>query len=155
MEKSNLYSAFSIVGLVDDDYRKVKKNITGYPVLGTTRDIPEIVAKKSIGLILFAITKVSRKDRDRILDTCKELPVRVILIPDLLKVVSDYLTKQTQEVQNPMSDTWKGRKVLVTGAGGFIGSHLVRRIGRGWRGGARFRALQLARRPRLAARPDA
>ena len=98
MEKSNLYSAFSIVGLVDDDYRKVKKNITGYPVLGTTRDIPEIVAKKSIGLILFAITKVSSKERDRILDTCRELPVRVILIPDLLKVVSDYLAKQTQEV---------------------------------------------------------
>ncbi len=98
MEKSNLYSAFSIVGLVDDDYRKLRKNITGYPVLGTTREIPEIVAKKSIGLILFAITKVSKKDRDRILDTCKELPVRVILIPDLLKVVSDYLTKQTREV---------------------------------------------------------
>ena len=98
MEKSNLNSAFSIIGLVDDDYRKMKKNITGYPVLGTTRDIPEIVAKKSIGLILFAITKVSKTDRDRILETCRELPVRVILIPDLLKVVSDYLTKQTQEV---------------------------------------------------------
>ncbi len=98
MEKSNLYSAFSIVGLVDDDYRKLKKNITGYPVLGTTRDIPEIVAKKSIGLILFAITRLSKKESDRILDTCKDLPVRVVLIPDLLKVVNDYLSKQTREV---------------------------------------------------------
>lgn len=97
MEKSNLYSAFSIVGLVDDDYRKLEKNINGYPVLGTTREIPEIVANKSIGLILFAITRVSSKERDRILTTCKELPVRLVLIPDLLKVVSDYLTKQTRE----------------------------------------------------------
>ncbi len=98
MEKSSLYSAFSIIGLVDDDFRKLKKNITGYPVLGTTRDIPEIVVKKSIGLILFAITRVSTKERDRILNTCKDLPVRVVLIPDLLKVVNDYLSKQTREV---------------------------------------------------------
>ncbi len=67
-------------------------------MLGTTRDIPEIVVKKSIGLILFAITRVSTKERDRILNTCKDLPVRVVLIPDLLKVVNDYLSKQTREV---------------------------------------------------------
>lgn len=98
MEKSSLYSAFSIVGLVDDDYRKLRKSITGYPVLGTTRDIPEIVAKKNIGLILFAITRVSHIERERILDACKGLPVRVVMIPDLLQVVSDYLSKQTREV---------------------------------------------------------
>lgn len=98
MEKSNLYSAFSIVGMVDDDYTKVKKYVNGYPVLGTTRDIPAIVAKKSIGLILFAITRVNSKERERILNTCKDLQVRVVLIPDLLKVVSDYLRKQTREV---------------------------------------------------------
>ena len=98
MEKSSHYSAFSIVGLVDDDFRKVKKNITGYPVLGTTWDIPDLVKKKGIGLILFAITRVSAKERDRILNTCKALPVRVVLIPDLLKLVSEYLSKQTREV---------------------------------------------------------
>lgn len=98
LEKSNHYSAFSIVGLVDDDFRKVKKNITGYPVLGTTRDIPALVKKKSIGLILFAITRVSDKERDRILNACKELPVRVVLIPDLLKLVNEYLSQQTREV---------------------------------------------------------
>jgi FlaA1/EpsC-like NDP-sugar epimerase len=97
MEKSSLYSAFSIVGLVDDDFRKLKKNINGYPVLGTTREIPEIVKQKSIGLILLAITRLSDAERERILVTCKELQVRVVAIPDLLKVVNDYLSKQTQE----------------------------------------------------------
>ena len=76
----------------------MKKNITGYPVLGTTRDIPEIVAKKSIGLILFAITKVSKTDRDRILETCRSCRCALCLNPGSFKVVSDYLTKQTQEV---------------------------------------------------------
>lgn len=98
LEKSNLASAFSVIGMVDDDYRKVGQRVNGYEVLGTTRDIPDIVVKKSIGLVMFAITRVNKKDRERILDTCKDLNVRMIMVPDLLKVVGDYITKQTREV---------------------------------------------------------
>ena len=98
LEKSNLASAFSVVGMVDDDYRKVGQRVNGYEVLGTTRDIPDIVVKKSIGLVMFAITRVSKKDRERILETCNSLNVRMIMVPDLLKVVSDYITRQTREV---------------------------------------------------------
>lgn len=97
LEKSNWSSAFSILGIVDDDYRKVGQRINGYEVLGTTRNIPEIVTKNGVGLIIFAITRVSRGDRDRILETCKDLGVRMIMIPDLLKVVSDYISKQARE----------------------------------------------------------
>ena len=84
--------------MVDDDYRKVGQRVNGYEVLGTTRDIADIVVKKSIGLIMFAITRVDKKDRERILNMCKDLNVRMIMVPDLLKVVSDYITKQTREV---------------------------------------------------------
>jgi len=98
LEKSNLSPAFSVIGMVDDDYRKVGQRVNGYEVLGTTRDIPDIVVKKSIGLIMFAITRVDKKDRERILNMCKDLNVRMIMVPDLLKVVSDYITKQTREV---------------------------------------------------------
>lgn len=98
LEKSNLAPAFSVVGMVDDDFRKVGQRVNGYEVLGTTRDIPEIVVKKSIGLVMFAITRVTKKERERILATCRDLDVRLILVPDLLKVVSDYITKQTREV---------------------------------------------------------
>ena len=98
LEKSNLASAFSVVGMVDDDYQKVGQRFNGYEVLGTTREIPEIVVKKSIGLIMFAITRVTKKEKERILETCRDLNVRVIMVPDLLKVVSDYITRQTREV---------------------------------------------------------
>ena len=98
MEKSDLHPLFSIVGMVDDDYRKQRRTITEYPVLGTTRDIPEIVKAKSIGLILFSIARISQQDRERILNTCKALGVRVILIPELMKVMNDYLSQQTKEV---------------------------------------------------------
>ncbi len=98
LEKSNLASAFSVVGMVDDDFRKIGQRVNGYEVLGTTRDIPEIVVKKSIGLVMFAITRVTKKEKDRILETCRDLNVRLIMVPDLLKVVSDYITRQTREV---------------------------------------------------------
>ena len=98
LEKSNLFSAFSIIGMVDDDFRKVKQRINGYTVLGTTRDIPEIVTSRGVGLIMFAIANLDKKDRDRILALCNDLPARVLLIPDLLKVVSNYFTRQTREV---------------------------------------------------------
>lgn len=101
LEKSNLFSAFSIIGMVDDDFRKVNQRINGYTVLGTTRDIPEIVTTKSVGLIMFAISNLDKKDRDRILALCSDLPARVLLIPDLLKVVSNYFTRQTREVGQP------------------------------------------------------
>ena len=98
LEKSNLASAFSVIGMVDDDYRKVGQRVNSYEVLGTTREIPEIVVKKSVGLIMFAITRVSKKDKERILETCKDLNVHMIMVPDLLNVVSDYILKQTREV---------------------------------------------------------
>lgn len=98
LEKSSLAPAFSVVGMVDDDFRKVRQRVNGYEVLGTTRDIPEIVVKKSVGLVIFAITRITKKDRERILATCRDLNVRMIMLPDLLNVVSDYITQQTREV---------------------------------------------------------
>jgi len=94
LEKSNLSNAFSIAGIVDDNFRMVNQQINGFTVLGTTQDIPEIVKKKNIGLILFAINKVDNKNRDRILKKCQDLPVRIMMIPDLLTVVKDYFIHQ-------------------------------------------------------------
>jgi FlaA1/EpsC-like NDP-sugar epimerase len=100
IEKSDLSPAFSIVGIVDDDYQKQGFRVSGYPVLGTTREIADLVAKKNIGVIVFAINKVDPINRDRIIETCKSLPVRIIMIPDLLKVLGNYLSRQTAEAHN-------------------------------------------------------
>jgi len=87
LHKSRLSSAFTIAGYVDDDYHKQDYHINGYPILGSTRDIPALVAKHNVGLILFAISKCSESDRQRILDTCRSTPARLVLIPDLLGVL--------------------------------------------------------------------
>ncbi len=97
LEKSKLSPLFSIVGLVDDDLRKVNQRVNGIPVLGTMRDLQDIVKKKSIGLVLFAINKISPSDRDRMLKQVHELPVRVLVIPELLDVLSSYFSKQVRK----------------------------------------------------------
>jgi FlaA1/EpsC-like NDP-sugar epimerase len=87
------------VGLVDDDLRKVNQRVNGIPVLGTMRDLSDIVKKKSIGLVLFAINKISPKERDKILEKVNELPVRVLVIPELLDVLSNYFSKQARKAE--------------------------------------------------------
>ncbi len=100
LEKSAMANAFSIVGIVDDDFRKVDQYINGYKVLGTTNDIPAIVHKNNIGLILFAISRLSEKDRRRILDKCNGLPARILMITDLLQIIRNYFVRQAKEVSN-------------------------------------------------------
>lgn len=97
-EKSDLSTAFCVVGMVDDDYNKVNQRVNGYRVLGTTNDIPEIIKKENIGLIMFAINKVKPVERSRILKICEQYPVKVLMIPDLLNVVRDYFIEQTRKV---------------------------------------------------------
>jgi lipopolysaccharide/colanic/teichoic acid biosynthesis glycosyltransferase len=99
LEKSKLSPLFSIVGLVDDDLRKVSQRVNGIPVLGTMRDLPDIVKKKSIGLVLFAINKIRPGERDRILKQVHELPVRVLVIPELLDVLSNYFSQQVRKAE--------------------------------------------------------
>lgn len=101
--KSNLSMAFSIVGMVDDDPRKQNRIIDGFSVLGTTRDIPALVNRRNIGLIMFAISKIETEDRDRILAICRGIPARLLIIPDLIKVVQNYLLEQSREVPRDVS----------------------------------------------------
>jgi len=96
IEKSHLAPAFSIVGIVDDDFHKRNLRVNGYPVLGTTREIKDIVARKNIGVVVFAINNIDNANRLRIIEQCKQLPVRIIMIPDLLNMVSNYLAKMLE-----------------------------------------------------------
>lgn len=99
LENSDLSPAFSIRGIVDDDFFKQNYNINGYPVLGTTHDITALVEKKNIGLIVFAISNITPANKKRILALCQGVQTRILMIPDLLNVLNRYLMKQTGEEQ--------------------------------------------------------
>ena len=89
LQKSGYGAAFSIVGFVDDDYRKQRGQIAGYPVLGVTADVPALVEKHKIGLILFSISKIKTPQQKRILEICQQTGVRMVEIPDLLRVIKE------------------------------------------------------------------
>jgi len=91
LKKSSFFSMVSIVGMVDDNPRKQGVIMDGHPVLGSTRDIPAIVAKKDIGLILFAIYNIQPADQARIVKLCQQTPARLVVVPDLLRLLHDQL----------------------------------------------------------------
>jgi lipopolysaccharide/colanic/teichoic acid biosynthesis glycosyltransferase len=80
-------SAFTIVGIVDDDPRKIGLRVDGLEVLGSTRDIPSLVKQRDIKLALFAIGEINPERRKAILDLCYQAGVRVVIVPDLLGVM--------------------------------------------------------------------
>jgi lipopolysaccharide/colanic/teichoic acid biosynthesis glycosyltransferase len=92
IQKSNLSSAFSIIGMVDDDASMEGMTIDGHRVFGLTRLIPELVQKKDIGVILFAIEKIQADEQERILGLCRQTKARLVLIPDLLAILRERLS---------------------------------------------------------------
>ena len=91
MLRSTFHDAFGIVGVVDDDVKKHGLRLNGYLVLGGTADIPVLVEKYDIGLILFAISNITPKKRKALLDLCKSTPAQTLEIPDLVKVLDQSL----------------------------------------------------------------
>lgn len=84
LTNENLSQAFSVVGMVDDNPRKIGTNLDGYSVISTTNNIPEIVEKYDIGLILYAISDIQAEDQERILSLCQTTAARIIPIPDII-----------------------------------------------------------------------
>ena len=92
LQRSNLSSAFSIIGMVDDDPTKEGMTVDGHRVFGLTRRIPEIVEQRDVGLILFAIETIPPDEQARILNLCRQTPARLVIIPDLLALFREHLT---------------------------------------------------------------
>jgi lipopolysaccharide/colanic/teichoic acid biosynthesis glycosyltransferase len=91
LQKSNLSDAFNVVGMVDDDPLKLSMRIDRTSVLGSTKDLPALVKRHNIGVILYAITRIDPSEQERILAVCRNLPVRLVIIPDLIKILQEHL----------------------------------------------------------------
>ena len=98
--------AISVVGMVDDDPRKLGMRIDGHPVVGITADIPKLVKDLDIGLIFYTIDNINPRHRQRILSICKSTPARVVLLPDILNI----LKQKMQVVSQPEAGNDSARK---------------------------------------------
>jgi FlaA1/EpsC-like NDP-sugar epimerase len=85
--------AFAVIGIVDDDPLKQGMRFDGAWVIGTTADIPFIVKKNDIGLIMLAISNISSEEHKRIMEACISANVRLLLVSDMMRALQLWLTK--------------------------------------------------------------
>jgi lipopolysaccharide/colanic/teichoic acid biosynthesis glycosyltransferase len=76
------------VGYIDNDLFKQGMRINGLRVIGTHRDIPQLVEKKDIGLIVIADQQMISNDCQLIFDTCERFSARLIVMPDIIAAIN-------------------------------------------------------------------
>ena len=145
MQRSRMLS-YSPIGFVDDDVRKRKTRILGVRVLGTMDELPRIVREYKPDELLIAIPSASGETRRRVVEAAQTENVPVKTLPGLYELISgdvglagqirpvqveDVLGREQVEVDfKQVASYLEGHTVLVTGAGGSIGSELCRQIAR-------------------------
>lgn len=132
-----------VKGFVDDDRRKKGGSVSGIKVLGTTDDLARLVDELNIEQVVIAIDQAQGKDIRRIIDVCREIPVRAQIVPSLHEIIhgrvqvsrirdvqiEDLLGRDAVELDDEnLHEFLTDKVVMVTGAGGSIGSELVRQI---------------------------
>jgi FlaA1/EpsC-like NDP-sugar epimerase len=134
---------FELVGLLDDDRNKRGAQIHGVRVLGPIEDLAEVVAAMEVDEAIIAIPSATGAQMRRLVDLCKEAAVRFKTIPGIDHLVDGRVTvNQIRDVaiedllgREPVvldtaliSTAMRGRVVMVTGAGGSIGSEICRQL---------------------------
>ena len=132
-----------IRGFVDDDQGKRGGSVNRIKVLGTTSDLPKLVDELHIEQVVITIDHAQGKEIRRIMDVCAAIPVRARIIPSLNEIaqgrvsvsrirdvqIEDLLGREPVELDDDnLHQFLSDKTVLVTGAGGSIGSELVRQI---------------------------
>lgn len=136
-------SDYEVVGFVDDDPVKQGMNIHGISVLGSVDRLPAICQKHRIEEIAIAIPSASRKQLRHVVQVCEGTNIRFRTVPSITDIASGKL--RVSQIRDVDIDDLLGRDVvqldlksiesflnnktiLVTGAGGSIGSEMCRQV---------------------------
>jgi lipopolysaccharide/colanic/teichoic acid biosynthesis glycosyltransferase len=84
--------AFAIIGIVDDDPLKQGMRYDGAWVVGTSADLSVLVKEHDVGLIMFAAPGLNKEEYTRLMSSCVDLNVRILLISDMLRALQFWLT---------------------------------------------------------------
>lgn len=137
----NLHS--NPVGFIDDDPKKRGRNINGVPILGSKKDIYDICEKKDIDEIVIAVPSAKGSEIRKIIQECKKTSCKIKILPGVYELLDGKVSvSKIRDVQiedllgreeihldlEELSNFIKGKKVMVTGGGGSIGSELCRQI---------------------------
>ncbi|MBW8458937.1 MAG: polysaccharide biosynthesis protein [Thiobacillus sp.] len=138
-------SGFHVVGLLDDSRDKQGRLVQGIPVLGTLDDVVAYAQSMGVDDVVLALPSTAHEVRKRITQICAEAGLNVLTVPSLEDLVSgrvsvsslrpieldDLLGRDPVELDDSgLHQLLTGQVVMVTGAGGSIGSELCRQIAR-------------------------
>ena len=138
-------SNWRLVGFLDDDTDKHGRMLTGVLVLGKLESLPKWAEKLGVSQVIIAMPSSSHQQRKRAIEMCNAAQVKALTVPSFDDLMSgkvavselraleldDLLGRDPVELDNTGLHTLlKGRMVMVTGAGGSIGSEMCRQIAR-------------------------
>ncbi|MEJ5248424.1 MAG: nucleoside-diphosphate sugar epimerase/dehydratase [Caldilinea sp.] len=141
--QNNRMLGLHVVGFVDDDPAKRRLSLNGVPVLGDRQAIPELVKRHNIDQVIIAMPTASGSEIRQIVRICEKAGIQPRTVPGLYELIDGTVRlSQIREVsiedllrREPIrTDTaavaglLRNKRVLVTGAGGSIGSELCRQI---------------------------
>jgi FlaA1/EpsC-like NDP-sugar epimerase len=139
--QQNSDSDIKVVGILDDDTSKLNARIHNVPVLGPIDSLAEMVEQHNVKQIIIAMPNASGKRVREILHTCEEVGVQTKIMPGVHEVlggkvnvsrlrdvqIEDLLRREPIQTDvTAVGDLIRGKRVLVTGGGGSIGSELCR-----------------------------
>ncbi len=134
-----------VVGFVDDDPEKKNRVIQGYEVLGAGQDLVRICHREDVKEVILAIPNATGKQVRSIIDRCRDADIHFKILPGMGELINgtlsvqqirdvaleDLLGREPVQMDNQAIAAYlQGKRVLVTGAGGSIGSEVCRQVSR-------------------------
>jgi len=131
-----------VIAFIDDDKKKGNKNLNGAPIL-SFNDFKEMVAIKPVDELIIATYTLPTKRKNELVDFCLDHDIKVLSVPAYSKwAEGKFSSRQLQSIKiedllerdpiqinnNQIKAQIKGKRILVTGAAGSIGSEIVRQL---------------------------
>ncbi len=136
---------YDLVGFIDDDENKMGKHLNGSMVIGNTDSIKNVINDYKVDEIIIAIPSASNVEIKKIVDECKKTSAKIKILPSVYELIDgkvginqirevkieDLLGRDTIHLDATLIQEYIcGKKIMVTGGGGSIGSELCRQIAR-------------------------
>ncbi len=134
---------YKIVGLIDDNEKKIGKTIHGIKILGNRNSIIQICKAHRVDEIMLAMPSVDKVTKSQILNICKQVTKNIKTMPGIYKIadeeiavnkmrdidINDLLGRESVKLNSENIDKYiKEKTILVTGGGGSIGSEICTQI---------------------------
>ena len=143
--KAHPDSGLTAIGFVDIAAGNVGSVVQGVKVLGTTDQLEKLVARYKISEVIITLSEASRDEIRKIVERCEAIPVKMRIIPGLHEIlegrveisrlrevrIEDLLGREPVFLDSrKLRHFLQGKRVMVTGAGGSIGSEIARQVAR-------------------------